>query len=110
MSSTVSDPAPRTSRPRFRLGVLGPLIALALLVLLGALLNGNFLSYGNITNTDSIPSYVIANAEISYDADNWGASVDVRNITNKRYFIAANGGGALVGDPLSAFLNIHVNY
>lgn len=77
---------------------------------IGAGVNYRGKSYGNITNTDSIPSYVIANAEISYDADNWGASVDVRNITNKRYFIAANGGGALVGDPLSAFLNIHVNY
>ena len=50
MSSTATDPAAHTSRPRFKLSVLGPLIALALLVLLGALLNGNFLSYGNITN------------------------------------------------------------
>jgi iron complex outermembrane receptor protein len=77
---------------------------------IGAGLNYRGKSYGNITNTNSIPSYVIANAEIGYQAENWGASVDVRNITNKRYFIAANGGGALVGEPLSAFLNVHVNY
>lgn len=35
---------------RLNLHVLGPLLALVLLVLLGAWLNANFLSYGNVTN------------------------------------------------------------
>ncbi|WP_101339678.1 ABC transporter permease [Cereibacter azotoformans] len=37
-------------RPRFQLYVLGPLLALFVLIALGAWLNPNFLSYGNITN------------------------------------------------------------
>jgi ribose transport system permease protein len=49
MSTAVSD-ASRAKRPRLRLSVFGPVIALLLLIILGALLNGNFLSYGNIMN------------------------------------------------------------
>jgi ribose transport system permease protein len=43
---------PETAAPRARLNLsaLGPLIALVLLVILGAALNGNFLSYANIAN------------------------------------------------------------
>lgn len=37
-------------RPRFQLYVLGPLLALFVLIALGAWLNPNSLSYGNITN------------------------------------------------------------
>lgn len=37
-------------RPRFHLHVLGPLLALFVLIALGAWLNPNFLSYGNVTN------------------------------------------------------------
>ena len=42
----------QTAAPRLRLNLsaLGPLIALVLLVILGAMLNGNFLSYANIAN------------------------------------------------------------
>jgi ribose transport system permease protein len=43
---------PERSRRRLRLDphVLGPLVALVVLVILGTLLNPNFLSYGNVTN------------------------------------------------------------
>ncbi|HEV7718755.1 MAG TPA: ABC transporter permease [Arsenicitalea sp.] len=49
MSNAVSGriAAPRV---RFKLNVLGPLLALLLLLILGALLNGNFLTIGNIMN------------------------------------------------------------
>ncbi|PTE20089.1 ABC transporter permease [Cereibacter changlensis] len=39
-----------SSTKRFSLHVLGPLLALIVLVALGAWLNDNFLSYGNVTN------------------------------------------------------------
>ncbi|MEZ5776932.1 MAG: ABC transporter permease [Paracoccaceae bacterium] len=47
MTDATSSPA----RPRrINFHILGPLLALIALVLLGAMLNSNFLSYGNVTN------------------------------------------------------------
>lgn len=50
--------APASRRPRFRLGVLGPLIALVLLMVLGASLNGNFLSVANMANIVARASFI----------------------------------------------------
>jgi len=51
MSAEASTTAEGSSRRmRIDLHVWGPLVALILLVLLGAFLNPNFLSYGNVTN------------------------------------------------------------
>ena len=49
MTETASSPATR-ARPAVNLHVLGPILALLLLIALGAWLNPNFLSYGNVTN------------------------------------------------------------
>jgi len=67
-------------------------------------------SYSDITNVNSIPSYVIANAAFGYEARTWGIDVNVHNITDRRYFVAANAAGAYVGQPLSAFVNLHGNF
>jgi iron complex outermembrane receptor protein len=67
-------------------------------------------SYSDITNVNSIPSYVIANAAFGYEARTWGVDVNVHNITDRRYFVAANAAGAYVGQPLSAFVNLHGNF
>jgi len=73
----------------------------------GAGVNYQDKTFSDITNVNSIPSYVIGNAMIGYEADKWGISVNIHNLTDERYFVAANGAGAFVGDPLSAFVNIH---
>lgn len=49
MSDATTEAAP-VRRRRLNFQVLGPLLALILLVILGASLNSNFLSYGNVTN------------------------------------------------------------
>ena len=49
MTETATAKAERPRR-RLNLHVLGPLLALIVLVVLGAALNDNFLSYGNVTN------------------------------------------------------------
>ena len=67
-------------------------------------------SYSDITNVNSIPSYVIANAAFGYEARKWGIDVNVHNFTDRRYFVAANAAGAYVGQPLSAFVNLHWNF
>lgn len=60
MTSAANDTTTttRTARPRFKLGVLGPLIALALLLVLGASLNGNFLTYANMANIVARASFI----------------------------------------------------
>lgn len=48
--SDLSAPAKPAPRRRVNLHVLGPILALVALIVLGASLNQNFLSYGNVTN------------------------------------------------------------
>lgn len=59
MSALVPDTSIQ-SRPRFRLDLktVGPLVALALLVLLGISLNENFLTYSNVTNVLARSSFI----------------------------------------------------
>ncbi len=55
-------------------------------------------SYSDLTNANSIPSFVIGNALVSYDRSHWGLSLNLDNFTDERYFIAANAAGAFVGE------------
>ncbi|WP_460903694.1 TonB-dependent receptor [Paraburkholderia jirisanensis] len=72
----------------------------------------NYLSrtYSDITNVNSIPAYVIFNAAAGYETPHWGVDLNVHNLTDRRYFVAANGAGAFVGQSLSAFVNLHANF
>ena len=63
-------------------------------------------TYSDTTNVNSVPAYVIGNAMVGWEQANWRVALNVKNITNERYFIAANGAGGLVGEGLSAFLTI----
>ncbi|MGC1303359.1 MAG: TonB-dependent receptor [Caulobacteraceae bacterium] len=67
-------------------------------------------SYSDITNVNSIPSSVVANALIGYETPRWGLDVNIHNLANERYFVAANAAGALVGEPLSASASLHANF
>jgi iron complex outermembrane recepter protein len=72
----------------------------------GAGVNYRDKTYSDNTNVNSVPAYVIGNAMIGWDNANWGVALNVKNITNERYFIAANGAGGFVGDGLGAFLTV----
>ncbi len=50
MTDTTGETTAGPRRPRLNLHVLGPVLALIALIILGASLNSNFLSYGNVTN------------------------------------------------------------
>lgn len=63
-------------------------------------------SYSDITNVNSIPSATILNAELAYFSPTWDVILNLKNLTNARYFIAANAAGAYVGDGLSAYLTV----
>ena len=58
MSTAATEQPQRATRPKFRLGALGPLLALLLLMILGALLNGNFLTIGNMANIVARASFI----------------------------------------------------
>ncbi|QOL80954.1 ABC transporter permease [Pseudooceanicola spongiae] len=57
MSDTIQTKAPAPRR-RLNLHVLGPVLALIALIALGASLNSNFLSYGNVTNVLARSSFI----------------------------------------------------
>jgi iron complex outermembrane receptor protein len=66
--------------------------------------------YSSALDINQAPSYAVANAEIGYETDKWDVMLNLRNITNTRYFIAANNGGAFVGEPFSVFLGARIHY
>jgi iron complex outermembrane receptor protein len=76
----------------------------------GAGLNYQDKSYSDITNVNAIPSFVIVNAMLGYEAHGWGIGLNLHNLTDRRYFVAANGAGAFVGEPRSAFISVHADY
>ncbi len=69
----------------------------------GAGVNYRDKMYGNTLNTNAIPSYVTADTEASFSQGSWVYSIGIKNLTDKTYFVAANGGGAFVGDPLTVY-------
>jgi iron complex outermembrane receptor protein len=72
----------------------------------GAGVNYRDKAYSDTTNVNSVPAYVIGNAMVGWDNQNWGVALNVKNLTNERYFVAANGAGGFVGEGLSAFLTV----
>jgi iron complex outermembrane receptor protein len=75
----------------------------------GAGVNYQDKSYSDITNVNSIPSYAIGNVMAGYETNRWGIDLNIHNITDERYFVAANAAGALAGESLGAYLNLHIN-
>ncbi len=67
-------------------------------------------SFSDITNVNSIPSYVILNAAAGYEGHHWGLDLNIHNLTDRRYFVAANAAGAYVGETLSAMANLHADF
>ncbi len=61
--------------------------------------------WGNITNTTQVPGYVTENAVLTYSQPRWSVSAGVKNLTDKMWFAAANGAGALVGEPRTVFVS-----
>ena len=58
MTTTAGEIARPTWRSRIRLGALGPLLALALLMVLGAMLNDHFLTLANMANIVARASFI----------------------------------------------------
>jgi iron complex outermembrane receptor protein len=63
-------------------------------------------AFSDTTNVNSVPGFVIGNAMIGWENAKWGVALNVKNFTNERYFIAANGAGGFVGEGLGAYLTV----
>jgi iron complex outermembrane receptor protein len=61
--------------------------------------------FGNIVNTTFVPAYVTEEAVVSYTQPAWEISAGVKNLTDKTWFVAANGAGALLGEPRTVFVS-----
>lgn len=66
--------------------------------------------YGDILNTKSVPSYTTLDTVLSYTRQTWNTSLGFRNLSDRRYFTAANGGGGFVGEPRSFFVAVRKNF
>lgn len=77
---------------------------------IGAGVNYQDKTYSDNTNVNSIPASTVLNAELAYLSPTWDVILNVKNLTNARYFVAANGAGGFVGEPLSAFLTIRYKH
>jgi iron complex outermembrane receptor protein len=75
----------------------------------GAGLNYMAKSYSDITNVNSIPSFVIGNATFAFEKEAWSFRLNVDNFTDRRYFTAANAAGAYVGNPASVYGQVTLN-
>ncbi len=62
--------------------------------------------YGDTLNTKMAPEFQKFDVVLTYAPREWSISVGCRNITDTTYFIAANGGGAFVGDPRTYFVEL----
>jgi iron complex outermembrane recepter protein len=63
-------------------------------------------TWSDTTNVNSVPGFVIGNLMFGWENANWGVSLNVKNFTNKLYFVAANGAGGFVGEGLGAYLTL----
>jgi iron complex outermembrane recepter protein len=63
-------------------------------------------TWSDTTNVNSVPGFVIGNLMFGWENPNWGVALNVKNFTNKLYFIAANGAGGFVGEGLGAYLTL----
>jgi len=69
--------------------------------------------YFDRSNSKKLDSYTIYNTKIGYEQDKWDIYLDIKNITNKEYYLdghkpSASGYIATVGNPRT--INISLNY
>jgi iron complex outermembrane receptor protein len=66
--------------------------------------------FGDLQNMNQVPGYVIFDANLTYSQPKWDVSIGIKNIANTLYFTAANGAGAFVGDPRTAYIKIDARF
>lgn len=75
---------------------------------LGATHKGD--SYADSLNLYKVPSYTVYDAAISYMQPKWSAAINLKNITNREYYVNPTFSGALPGDPRSIYATLRLNF
>ncbi len=65
---------------------------------------------GNAQNTFELPSFTRADAAVSYEAQRWGASLNVKNLFDEYYLESAITNSALPGAPRSLIASLSFRY
>ena len=76
--------------------------------MVGGGMNYQAVTYSDTTNINPIPGLRDRQPVVAYTTPNWSFSLNVKNTTNERYFVAANVAGAYVGNPLSAYVTLRI--
>jgi len=63
-------------------------------------------TWSDTTNVNSAPGFLVGNLMVGWEDRNWGVALNVKNFTNRLYFVAANGAGGFVGEGLGAYLTV----
>ncbi|AEU34478.1 TonB-dependent receptor [Granulicella mallensis] len=66
--------------------------------------------FADLLNTNSIPSYTTADVVANFHVHGWTGAFGVRNLTDTRYFTAANGAGGFVGESRSYFGKVQFRF
>lgn len=67
-------------------------------------------SYADSLNLLKVPSYTVYDASASYRYKQWVTALNLKNLTDKTYYINPTFGGALPGDPRSAYLTLRYDF
>jgi len=67
-------------------------------------------SYADSLNLLKVPSYTVYDASASYRYKQWVTAFNLKNLTDKTYYINPTFGGALPGDPRSAYLTLRYDF
>ncbi|RZI86521.1 MAG: TonB-dependent siderophore receptor [Rubrivivax sp.] len=67
-------------------------------------------SYADALNLYEVPSYVVLDGQVFYETKSWDVALNLRNLTDRRYFTNATFSGALPGEERSAFLTARFRF
>lgn len=63
-------------------------------------------AYADNLNLYKVPAYTVYDAAISYAQPKWEAAINLKNITDKTYYVSPTFAGALPGDPRSIYATL----
>jgi iron complex outermembrane recepter protein len=66
--------------------------------------------FADAANTTWVPAYVLFDSVLSYTQPTWDMSIGIKNISDRRYFVNANGAGAFVGEPRTVFAKAAIHF
>ncbi|RZL03687.1 MAG: TonB-dependent receptor [Rubrivivax sp.] len=67
-------------------------------------------TYADSQNLYRVPSYTVLDASVFYETKSWDIGLNLRNLTDRRYFTNATFSGALPGEERSAFLTARLRF